>query len=420
MKLYGMPYMGSKTAIAEDIIDILPKGKRFVDLFGGGFAMTHCALLSGKYEKFLYNEINPLIVDTAKRAISGEFNISKNPPKWISRDDFKKLKDVDGYIKTCWSFGNKGANYLYGEEIEPWKKALHYARIFGDCSLFEKMGIHTDGTRQDIAKNAEKYKDLYIKWYVKEQLKQGDGLDLDKEIRNVKENLVKTKEELRLYLVNALKESGLKASDVDRRLDTQMSVHYFGRSQWGFPTREEYNKMREFMPLSQNYEQIIGIYNLRKSLQRLESLESLEGLESLQRLQRLQSLQSLQRLQSLELVCGSYLEYEYKEGDVVYCDPPYEGTAGYNDDVVQGKETFYSDKAKRTYIKTIQSSFNHKEFYDWVATRPYQVFFSSYAITDNRFFKVWEKSKLVLLLGKKKSYKMETIYSNKPYKWLLI
>lgn len=162
MKLYGMPYMGSKTAIAEDIIDILPKGKRFVDLFGGGFAMTHCALLSGKYEKFLYNEINPLIVDTAKRAISGEFNISKNPPKWISRDDFKKLKDVDGYIKTCWSFGSKGTNYLYGEEIEPWKKALHYARIFGDCSLFEKMGIHTDGTRQDIAKNAEKYKDLYI------------------------------------------------------------------------------------------------------------------------------------------------------------------------------------------------------------------------------------------------------------------
>lgn len=33
---YGMPYQGSKNAIAEDIIDFLPSGKRLVDLFGGG------------------------------------------------------------------------------------------------------------------------------------------------------------------------------------------------------------------------------------------------------------------------------------------------------------------------------------------------------------------------------------------------
>ena len=51
MAKYGIPYMGSKDKIADDILSVLPGGKRFVDLFGGGFAMSHAALLSGKYEQ---------------------------------------------------------------------------------------------------------------------------------------------------------------------------------------------------------------------------------------------------------------------------------------------------------------------------------------------------------------------------------
>ena len=61
MSKYGIPYMGSKDKIADDILSVLPRGKRFVDLFGGGFAMSHAALLSGKYEQVFYNEINPLL-----------------------------------------------------------------------------------------------------------------------------------------------------------------------------------------------------------------------------------------------------------------------------------------------------------------------------------------------------------------------
>lgn len=43
---YGVPYMGSKNRIAKDIIAKLPTGKRFVDLFAGGCAITHAAILS--------------------------------------------------------------------------------------------------------------------------------------------------------------------------------------------------------------------------------------------------------------------------------------------------------------------------------------------------------------------------------------
>lgn len=57
---YGVPYRGSKNKLAEDIIALLPKGKRFDDLFAGGCAMTHCALLSGKWEKILNNDLYPL------------------------------------------------------------------------------------------------------------------------------------------------------------------------------------------------------------------------------------------------------------------------------------------------------------------------------------------------------------------------
>ena len=48
MNKYGITYQGSKNRIAGDLISLLPSGERFVDLFGGGFAMSHCALLSGK------------------------------------------------------------------------------------------------------------------------------------------------------------------------------------------------------------------------------------------------------------------------------------------------------------------------------------------------------------------------------------
>lgn len=50
-KSYGIPYMGSKNRIAEDIVDFLPSGKTLVDLFGGGGAITDCASKSGKWEK---------------------------------------------------------------------------------------------------------------------------------------------------------------------------------------------------------------------------------------------------------------------------------------------------------------------------------------------------------------------------------
>ena len=390
MAKYGIPYMGSKDKIADDILSVLPRGKRFVDLFGGGFAMSHAALLSGKYEQVFYNEINPLLPKLIKDTLAGKY---ANERSWISREDFSRLKDVDDYVRYIWSFGNHGNAYLYGKEIEPWKKALHFARVLKDPSLLQEFGINSDGSAADIKAKHNEYKQKYIVWYMREILKYTD------DIEKLRGNIKAQKEELRLWLCSILKKSGKRACDVDKHLGTNgMAGHYFGKIQWAFPTREAYNKLSEILPFGKNYEEVYGYTQLCESLQRLQRLQSLQSLESLQRLQRLQrlqslqSLQSLQRLEKLEINCGSYLDYQYKEGDVVYCDPPYEGTAKYDND-----------------------GFNHKQFYDWVASRSYPVYFSSYEISDNRFNVVWQTEKQSLLNNSKETKKVVTeyLYCNK-------
>ena len=67
-RTYGIGYQGSKSRIAKYIIDILPPGNRLVDLFAGGCSITHCAMLSGKYKKFLANDIDVRMPQTFKDA----------------------------------------------------------------------------------------------------------------------------------------------------------------------------------------------------------------------------------------------------------------------------------------------------------------------------------------------------------------
>lgn len=140
-KVYGMPYMGSKSSIAEEIIDILPQAECFVDLFGGGGAISECAILSGKYKKVIYNEINPLIYKAFNMALNDEF---KDETRWISRTDFDELKDKDPYVALCFSFGNNPIKgYCYAREIEEFKHSLHNFIFFGDIEFINKMFNNT-------------------------------------------------------------------------------------------------------------------------------------------------------------------------------------------------------------------------------------------------------------------------------------
>lgn len=137
---FGISYMGSKNKIVKALISQLPSGKYFIDLFAGGCAMTHGAMLSGKYERFIANDISDA-PSLFQRAINGEFRDEK---RWISRDDFFALKDKEPYIRYCWSFGNKGSNYLYSKEIEPYKKAFWEFAMFKNAEPLRAYGFNVD------------------------------------------------------------------------------------------------------------------------------------------------------------------------------------------------------------------------------------------------------------------------------------
>ena len=161
MKKYGMPYKGSKSKIAEQIINTLPEAEWFVDLFGGGGAVSHCAALSIKYKYVLYNEIEPLVFKAFQMARNGDY---KCETRWISREDFFKLKDTDPYAAICYSFGNDLKTYAYSKELEAWKRALHYARQLKDRSKLAEFGIISDGSRRDIIRHKDEYRRLYAEW----------------------------------------------------------------------------------------------------------------------------------------------------------------------------------------------------------------------------------------------------------------
>ena len=88
----------------------------------------------------------------------------------------------------------------------------------------------------------------------------------------------------------------------------------------------------------------------------------------------------------------SYFDYVYREGDLVYCDIPYENT---------GKDcTVYGGK------------FNTAEFYKWARTRPFPVFFSSYDISAKDFPILFEKRIISTLSRYNNCEKIERLYAN--------
>lgn len=300
--LYGIPYMGSKTKIAIDILRQLPSGKRFVDLFGGGFAMSHAAFLTGRYKDVLYNDFNPLIVNLVKGGLKGQYNYSLFQPKFVTREEFYEKKETDGYIKYIWSFGNSGHEYMFSKEIEPLKHMAHDFVVFGRFNS-----------------------------------------GLDKIAPNIRQ---------------AVKSSNIH----DRRMEF-----------CGFVRRTAKR------------------FDLQQ-LEQLERLQQKEKWEQLERLERLQQLEQLTRLEKRTIACSniSYLDYEHQEGDIVYLDPPYEGTAEYS------------------------GGFDHKKFYDWAATRDYQIWFSSYKnISDNRFKMVYAIRLKSSLGAGNKAVNFECLYTNR-------
>ncbi len=111
---YGLPYVGSKNLIAEQIIDLIPSCKNFYDLFGGGGAITHCAALSGKWDTVHYNDFDSQTVSYFQNALNGKWDTDK----FYSRKEFHDLCDTNPFVNYVWSFQCKGKTYFVGKDKE--------------------------------------------------------------------------------------------------------------------------------------------------------------------------------------------------------------------------------------------------------------------------------------------------------------
>lgn len=135
-KSYGICYMGSKNALAERIVALLPSASHLIDIFAGGCAVTHCAMKSGKWQHVHANDINEMIVGAFLRAINGEFIGER---RWVSHEEFNRVRGTDDYASICFSFGGKLYHYAYNPQREQLLRAFHFAIYDKDPSIFRDM-----------------------------------------------------------------------------------------------------------------------------------------------------------------------------------------------------------------------------------------------------------------------------------------
>ena len=151
----------------------------------------------------------------------------------------------------------------------------------------------------------------------------------------------------------------------------------------------------EILPDLPKYVKSKNIHQRRLEFRRCAANHSLgenyQRIQSLKNLQSLTQLESLQRLESLQSTSMSYEDYEYQEGDIVYCDIPYEETASYS------------------------GGFDNKKFYDWCDKQPYPIYVSSYKIKNCKWKLIWAKVKIPLLnqQTKTRKYVVECLYKTK-------
>ena len=138
-----IPYQGSKNSICIDLfrkmLELKPNAKYFVDLFGGGGAMSFTALQIGLHVQYNDKQTTMVnfiqyIVDRIQRGHKGKFGLFPDEfYKFITREKFYELRKKDSilsqFAKICYSFGNSQRSFLFGD-TENLKHLGHNIVIF--------------------------------------------------------------------------------------------------------------------------------------------------------------------------------------------------------------------------------------------------------------------------------------------------
>lgn len=128
-----------------------------------------------------------------------------------------------------------------------------------------------------------------------------------------------------------------------------------------------------------------------KEKEKISGRFELERLERLDKLQQLINLESLNCPKQLKILNASYEAVQIDtlpEQTIIYCDPPYEGTAKY------------------------AIGLNHREFDCWVQASPYKIYVSGY---ESKILPcVYEMRHTATLSAKQTKGVIEKLFCNKP------
>ena len=162
----GLPYMGNKGQKVEQIMELLPDGKRLVDIFGGGGCVSLTAASSGKYEKVIYNDRRKTVVELLRALVNDEPHFNLMDYVALTREQFFDWRDnqpdsIDRrLVLIAYSFGNDQRTYLWSKKNEEEKLLLTKALFYGNTGTgFDQLYNYSLNANTI----SDKYR-LFYKW----------------------------------------------------------------------------------------------------------------------------------------------------------------------------------------------------------------------------------------------------------------
>lgn len=214
----GLPYVGNKGQKVEQIMEVLPDGKRFIDVFGGGGCVSLTAASSGKYEEVIYNDQRKTVVELLKALINDEPHLNLIDYVSLTRGQFVDWRDnqPDSIERTLalivYSFSNNQNDYLWGKKIEGEKLLLTRSLFYGNTGTELDQLYNYSLNANTIS---EKYR-LFHKWR-REQMNISSRYDLLEQLQRLQqlERLQKTEQLQQLeYSVNDYRKLSINYDDI--------------------------------------------------------------------------------------------------------------------------------------------------------------------------------------------------------------
>lgn len=324
-KTFGVPYMGGKNVTAENIVSMFPRGRRLLDLFGGGASVTHAALISGRFDQVVYNDLAPLMVDMIRRLQ----NEPLAPLRFVDRVEFKERYAVDPMVFFCWKFPSAKRDYIYG----PGKEKL-YELVFKLHEDREKGGLGEYHFQMALADPQS--------WAADALEAAGIYNFTADEVKHAERKILSHSDKIRELLNTSLKEHGQTVAYC-ASITNAAASRWFQGSQQQVPNIDTLKALERggAITISDELLDAINEYNdAIKELRYMKDCQKAYKADWADVVRLIHPRASYRRLeafsdclkQNADRITISNKEYNAVEvlpGDVIYLDPPYQNKEGY-------------------------------------------------------------------------------------------